>query len=244
MMFELLEVFLCFALVCMLMLTAVLVYYLLDGIAFRKQFLELYAIFENRKTQKLWHKKRVRKNPAKNTKKKLKKTEIGLAKMKNGCTVSLKELENSSPIAGVTTVTSSNLLFFKKAFGLSEGCTRKDQRTAIGVFSTSESSFFVLTRNGAKRENRNKTDRSPKCIASKTSALIRRNSSSRSASISNSQSESLAAWSAEPRGNTPTGNSVFPISSCASCLALSTSLSKLWTRRGAGIELNYRYLTA
>lgn len=74
--------------------------------------------------------------------------------MKNGCTVSLKERENSSPIAGVTTVTSSNLLFFKKAFGLSEGCTRKDQRTAIGVFSTSESSFFVLTRNGAKRENR------------------------------------------------------------------------------------------
>lgn len=67
--FGLLEVFLCFALVCMLMLTAVLVYYLLDGIAFRKQFLELYAIFENRKTQKLWRKKRVRKNPAKNTKK-------------------------------------------------------------------------------------------------------------------------------------------------------------------------------
>lgn len=108
--------------------------------------------------------------------------------MKNGCTVSLKELENSSPIAGVTTVTSSNLLFFKKAFGLSEGCTRKDQRTAIGVFSTSESSFFVLIRNGAKRENRNKTDRSPKCIArSNALALI---------------------------------------------------------RRGAGIELNYRYLTA
>lgn len=108
--------------------------------------------------------------------------------MKNGCTVRLKELENSSPIAGVTTVKVATSYYFRKSLGLSEGCHRKVQRTAIGVFSTSESSFFVLTRNGAKKANRKKINRSPKCIArSNASALI---------------------------------------------------------RRGAGIELNYRYLTA
>lgn len=59
-----------------------------------------------------------------------------------------------------------------------------------------------------------------------------------------SQSASLGAWLCGPRGNTPTGNSGFPTSSCASCSARSISLSKRWNRRGAGIELNYRYLTA
>lgn len=67
--FGLWEVFLCFALACMLMLTAAIMYYLLDGIVARKQFLRLYAMFESRKTLKLWHKNRARKNAAKNTKK-------------------------------------------------------------------------------------------------------------------------------------------------------------------------------
>lgn len=165
--------------------------------------------------------------------------------MKNGCTVTDKELENSISTAGVTTVKVATSYYFRKSLGLSEGCHRKVQRTAVDVFSTSGSSFFVLTRNGAKKANRKKINRSPKCIArSNALALIRRNSSNRSASISNSQSESLAAWLCGPRGNTPTGNSGFPTSSCASCSARSISLSKRWNRRGAGIELNYRYLTA
>ena len=67
--FGLLEVFLCFALACMLMLTAAIMYYLLDGIVSRKQFIRLYAMFENRKTQAIWRKNRDQKNAAKNTKK-------------------------------------------------------------------------------------------------------------------------------------------------------------------------------
>lgn len=67
--FGLLEVFLCFAIACMLMLTAAIMYYLFETIAQRTQFIRLYAMFENRKTQNLWHKNRSRKNPAKNTKK-------------------------------------------------------------------------------------------------------------------------------------------------------------------------------
>ena len=168
--------------------------------------------------------------------------------MKNGCTVSTKELENSSPIAGVTTVTSSNLLLFvEKSLGLPEGCNRKVQRTTIGVFSTSGSPFFVLIRNGAKRENRNKTDRSRKCISISTaSALIRLSSNSKFASISTSRSACPGAWLCGQRGNIPTGNSGFQTSSCASCSARSISLSKRWTRRtGSRINQNdYRYRTA
>lgn len=165
--------------------------------------------------------------------------------MKNGCTVSIKELENSNISSGRYSVKGGNLLLFveKSFIGLPEGCNRKVQRTTTDVFSTSGSPFFVLIRNGAKRENRKNFSRSPKCIASKTSALIRRNSSSRSASISNSQSESLAAWLCGPRGNTPTGNSGCQTSSCASCSARSISLSKRWNRRGNN-QKNYRYLTA
>lgn len=40
--FGLLEVFLCFALACLLLITAALVYYLLDGIAHRAKFLQEY----------------------------------------------------------------------------------------------------------------------------------------------------------------------------------------------------------
>lgn len=97
--FGLLEVFLCFALACMLMLTAALVYYLLDGIAHRAKFLQEYKKLrqeeierfslnaamasssekkrktenwmrgELKETQKLWRKNRARENAAKNTKK-------------------------------------------------------------------------------------------------------------------------------------------------------------------------------
>lgn len=165
--------------------------------------------------------------------------------MKNGCTVRLKELENSIAKSGRYYRQSSNLLLFQKAFGLSEDCTRKDQCTTLSVFSTSGSSFFVLTRNGAEKVNIENLLRGFVCITPSTNCpATRRSSSSKFASISISRFACPGAWLCGPRGNTPTGNSVFPISSCASCSARSTSLSKLWTRRGAGIELNYRYLTA
>ena len=75
--------------------------------------------------------------------------------MKNGCTVTDKELENSSFSSGRYSVKGGNLLLFvEKSLGLSEGCNRTVQRTTTDVFSTSGSPFFVLIRNGAKRENR------------------------------------------------------------------------------------------
>ena len=77
--------------------------------------------------------------------------------MKNGCTVRLKELENSSPIAGVTTVKVATSYFSRKHLGFRKAVPARISARLSACFLLPRALFFVLTRNGAKRENRNKT---------------------------------------------------------------------------------------
>lgn len=75
-----------------------------------------------------------------------------LDKMKKGAIVITKELENSV-ISGSCYCQGNN---YPHAFGLEDGCPRKDQRTTDDVFSTSASLFFCPRENEQEKQSSNR----------------------------------------------------------------------------------------
>lgn len=162
--------------------------------------------------------------------------------MKNGCTVTDKEIKTPVCIAGATPSRVATSYFSESLWAFGRLYPQGPAHDYARVFDFRRP-FFVPSSKSGTGENQ-KICIGGKCITPSTNCrATRRSSSSKFASTLTSLSACPGAWRFGPRGNTPTGNKKFQKSSCANFSARSISLSKRWTRRGNN-QKNYRYLTA